>query len=297
MSTATDVAHPLWETQRSFDELGRPLRDVTFTVVDLETTGASVKAGSRITEIGAVKVRGGEVLGEFQTLVNPHAEIPAFIAVLTGITNSMVAASPPIEAALPSFLEFARGTVLVAHNAPFDVGFLQHYADELGHPWPGFEVLDTAKLARRVVTRDETPNCKLGSLAVLFGASTTPNHRALADARATVDVLHGLMERLGGQGVQTLEELQTYSSRVDPRQRRKRHLAEHLPVLLGSTSSATTNRGCSTSAPRATCAVGCAPTSPRPRRVRAWVRWSGWLPRSMPWSAPPRSRHACVSCD
>ena len=116
----------------SFDELGRPLRDLTFCVVDLETTGASVQGGAMITEIGAVKVRGGEVLGEFQTLVNPHQAIPPFIAVLTGITDSMVAVSPPIEQVLPQFLEFARGTVLVAHNAPFDVGFLKHFAEQQG---------------------------------------------------------------------------------------------------------------------------------------------------------------------
>ena len=217
----------------SFDELGRPLREVTFCVVDLETTGGSAKAGAMITEIGAVKVRAGEVLGEFQTLVNPHAEIPPFIAVLTGITNSMVASAPPVESALPAFLEFARGCVLVAHNAPFDVGFLKHFAAAQERPWPAFEVLDTAKLARRVVTRDDAPNCKLSSLAVAFGATTTPNHRALSDARATVDVLHGLMERLGGMGVHTLEELQTFSSRVSPTIRRKRHLAEHLPHLPG----------------------------------------------------------------
>ena len=222
-----------WERQMSFDELGRPLRDLTFCVVDLETTGAAVSQGSMITEIGAVKVRGGEVLGEFQTLVNPRAQIPPFIAVLTGITNSMVATAPPIDVALPSFLEFARGCVLVAHNAPFDVGFLQHFARELGHPWPGFEVVDTARLARRVVTRDDAPNCKLSSLAIAFGASTTPNHRALSDARATVDVLHGLFERLGGLGVHTLEELQTFTSRVTAGQRRKRHLAEHLPHAPG----------------------------------------------------------------
>ncbi|MGO4258806.1 DEDD exonuclease domain-containing protein [Marmoricola sp. RAF53] len=222
-----------WAAQMSFDELGRPLRDLTFCVVDLETTGAAVSQGSMITEIGAVKVRGGEVLGEFQTLVNPHAEIPPFIAVLTGITNTMVAGAPAIEEALPSFLEFARGSVLVAHNAPFDVGFLQHFARELGHPWPGFEVLDTARLARRVVTRDDAPNCKLSSLAVAFGSATTPNHRALSDARATVDVLHGLFERLGGLGVHTLEELQTFSSRVTAAQRRKRHLAEDLPHAPG----------------------------------------------------------------
>ncbi len=217
----------------SFDELGRPLRDITFCVVDLETTGASVQGGAMITEIGAVKVRGGEVLGEFQTLVNPHAQIPPFIAVLTGITNSMVAGSPAIESALPAFLEFAQGSVLVAHNAPFDIGFLKHFCAQQGRSWPSFEVLDTARLARRVITRDDAPNCKLSSLAVAFGSTTVPNHRALSDARATVDVLHGLMERLGGLGVHTLEELQTFSSRVSPAVRRKRHLAEHLPHSPG----------------------------------------------------------------
>jgi len=186
-----------------------------------------------ITEIGAVKVRGGEILGEFQTLVNPHTEIPAFIAVLTGISNTMVADAPPIESALPAFLEFAQGCVLVAHNAPFDVGFLKYFAARQSRPWPAFEVLDTAKLARRVITRDDAPNCKLSSLAVLFRSGTTPNHRALSDARATVDVLHGLMERLGGLGVHTLEELQTFSSRVSQAQRKKRHLADGLPHAPG----------------------------------------------------------------
>jgi DNA polymerase-3 subunit epsilon len=222
-----------WETQRSFDELGRPLRDLTFCVVDLETTGGSAAAGSMITEVGAVKVRGGEVLGEFQTLVNPHTQIPAFIAVLTGISNSMVADAPPIESVLPAFLEFASGCVLVAHNAPFDVGFLRHFAEQQGRAWPAFEVVDTAVLARRVITRDDASNCKLSSLARVFGSTTTPNHRALSDARATVDVLHGLMERIGAQGVHTLEELQTFSSRVSSAQRRKRHLADGLPHAPG----------------------------------------------------------------
>ena len=232
MSTAARAASR-WESQRSFDEIGRPLRDITFCVVDLETTGGSPQQGCMITEIGAVKVRGGEVLGEFQTLVNPHTEIPAFIAVLTGISNSMVADAPPIESALPAFLEFAAGCVLVAHNAPFDVGFLKHFAALQERPWPAFEVVDTAKVARRVITRDDAPNCKLSSLARAFHSSTTPNHRALSDARATVDVLHGLMERLGSLGVHTLEELQTFSSRVSAAQRRKRHLADGLPHSPG----------------------------------------------------------------
>ncbi len=219
--------------QPSFDDLGRLLSDVTFCVVDLETTGASAAKGARITEIGAVKVRGGEVLGELQTLVNPDESIPAFITVLTGITDAMVVAAPRIDEVLPSFLEFAAGCVLVAHNAPFDVGFLRHAAGELGIAWPRPEVLDTAVLARRVLLRDEVRNVKLATLAQHFHTDTTPDHRALHDARATVDVLHGLFERLGPLGVHTLEEVRTYTSRVTREQRRKRHLADHLPSAPG----------------------------------------------------------------
>jgi DNA polymerase III subunit epsilon len=218
--------------QGTFDELGTPLREVTFVVVDLETTGGSA-ADCEITEVGAVKVRGGEVLGELQTLVRPGAAIPAFISVLTGITDSMVATAPRIEAVLPAFLEFARGSVLVAHNAPFDMGFLRVAAARSGIEWPAWGVLDTARLARRVLTRDEVPNCKLATLARHFRATTSPEHRALADARATVDVLHGLIERVGTEGVHSLEELITFSSRVPAALRRKRHLAEGLPHTPG----------------------------------------------------------------
>ncbi len=223
--------HPV-AVQATFDELATPLRETTFVVVDLETTGGSHLA-CQITEIGAVKVRGGEVLGEFQTLVNPHSAIPPFIAVLTGITDSMVAGAPGIESALPAFLDFARGTVLVAHNAPFDLGFLRAACDRTGTQWPGNDSLDTARLARRVLTRDEAPDCKLSSLAKLFRADVTPNHRALADAQATVDVLHGLIARLGNLGVHSLEELRTFSAQVTPQQRRKRHLADALPTEPG----------------------------------------------------------------
>ena len=230
LRTVPRVTTPI---QPTFDDLGRRLADTTFCVVDLETTGGSPARGSRITEVGAVKVRGGEVLGELQTLVNPDETIPAFITVLTGITNQMVVEAPRIAEALPSFLEFARGSVLVAHNAPFDVGFLKHAARELGVTWPGFEVVDTAVLARNALTRDEVPNVKLATLAAHFRATTTPNHRALSDARATVDVLHGLFERLGSLGVSTLEELSAFTSKVTPAQRRKRGLADHLPDLPG----------------------------------------------------------------
>ena len=218
--------------QATFEDLGVPLADVTFVVVDLETTGSS-PAGSQITEVGAVKVCGGQVLGEFQTLVRPASPIPPFISVRTGITNAMVADAPSIRTVLPEFLQFAAGSVLVAHNAGFDVSFLKAAAAETGHPWPGFAVIDTVRLARQLVHKDEAPNHKLASLARLFGAATTPDHRALHDARATVDVLHGLIERVGNLGVHTLEELQSYSSRVSTAQRRKRFLAEAMPSAPG----------------------------------------------------------------
>ncbi|GGK69373.1 DEDD exonuclease domain-containing protein [Ornithinimicrobium pekingense] len=218
--------------QETFDDLGLALADVTFVVVDLETTGGS-PSGSQITEFGAVKVRGGQVLGEFQTLVRPTSPIPPFISVLTGITNAMVADAPGIRTVLPQFLEFAAGSVLVAHNAGFDVSFLKAAAAETGRPWPGFAVIDTVRLARQLVHKDEAPNHKLSSLARLFGAATTPDHRALHDARATVDVLHGLMERVGNLGVHTLEELQSYSARVSTAQRRKRFLADAMPAAPG----------------------------------------------------------------
>ena len=219
-------------TQGTFDDLGTPLATTTFVVVDLETTGGSAKADA-ITEIGAVKVRGGEVLGEFQTLVRPAGAIPPFIAVLTGITDAMVAGAPPIAQALPAFLEFARGSVLVAHNAPFDIGFLRHNAEHCELPWPPFAVLDTARIAARALTRDEAPNCKLATLARIFGARTQPCHRALADAQATVDVLHALIARVGNLGVHSVEELRGFSDRVPQVVRRKRHLADGLPAAPG----------------------------------------------------------------
>lgn len=218
--------------QSTFDDLGTPLAGVTFVVLDLETTGGS-PTECRITEIGAVKVRGGEVLGEFQTLVNPGEAIPAFISVLTGITDPMVASAPSIEAAMPAFLEFIADAVLVAHNARFDITFLKVNCERLGLPWPGNRVLDTVHLARQLVTRDEAPNHKLSSLARVFSTRVTPDHRALHDAQATVDVLHGLIERVGGLGVHTLEELRSYTSRVTPDQRRKRFLADSLPSAPG----------------------------------------------------------------
>lgn len=218
--------------QLSFDELDTPLHDTTFVVVDLETTDGSPDTEA-ITEIGAVKIRGGEVIAEFATLVDPGRSIPPYIVELTGITTAMLIGAPRIDRVLPSFLEFARGSVLVAHNARFDTAFLRAAASRLDIAWPKFQVLCTVKLARRVLTRDEAPSVKLSALSSLFQVSTVPTHRALDDARATVDVLHALIERVGNQGVHSYAELVDYLPAVSAGQRAKRSLASHLPRTPG----------------------------------------------------------------
>ncbi|MFL6047098.1 MAG: DEDD exonuclease domain-containing protein [Propionibacteriaceae bacterium] len=217
--------------QASFDDLGTHLSQVTFCVVDLETTGGAET--DMITEVGAVKVRGGEVLGEFQTLVNPKAHIPPLIAVLTGITNQMVANAPSLRQVLPSFLAFAQGTVIVAHNAGFDVSFLRRACEACDYPFPRWPVVDTAALARQILLRDEVPNCRLATLARHFHTTITPSHRALTDAQATVEVLHGLLERVGNLGVHTIEDLREFSRQVSPQRRAKRTWAADLPDAPG----------------------------------------------------------------
>ena len=191
--------------QRSFDDLGTPLAAATFCTVDLETAGATA-ATCGITEIGAVKVRGGECLGTFQTLVNPGAAIPPEITVLTGITQSMVAPAPRVEAVLPAFVEFADGCVLVGHNIRFDVSFLNAALERDGWPRLRHPIVDTCALAKRLL-RDEVPNCRLGTLASRLRLDHRPTHRALDDALATTDLLHVLLERAASLGVLGLDDL------------------------------------------------------------------------------------------
>jgi DNA polymerase-3 subunit epsilon len=185
---------------------GLELGAVEFAVVDLETTGWSPEAAA-ITEIGAVRVRDGRRQGEFASLVDPGTTVPPGIADLTGITDWMLGSAPTLAEVLPGLLNFAQGCVLVAHNAPFDLGFLLAGCEDCGLAWPGFTVLDTVTLARQVMDPDEIPDCKLGTLAGFFGARTAPCHRALADARATADVLGWLIRRVTHRGIRTLGEL------------------------------------------------------------------------------------------
>ena len=217
--------------QTSLEELGTPLGEVTFCVVDLETTGGS-PASAEITEIGALKVRRGEVVGTFHTLVNPGQPVPAFIRLLTGISDELLLEAPPVAAVLPSLLEFLRDTVLVAHNARFDVSFLnvslrKHGYDPLENP-----VLDTAALARKIIA-GEVPNNRLATLATYLRCAHQPCHRAFQDVLATTDVLHHLIERVAGYGVTTLEDLRAMSSTRMDGTFHKISLAEGLPSACG----------------------------------------------------------------
>ena len=191
----------------------RTLAEVTFIVLDLETTGASPATGCAITEIGAIAIRGGEILEEFSSFVNPQVALPEYIVNLTGITDEMLIDAPLINQVFPDFIEFIdrhEHVHLVAHNAPFDIGFLKAAATQLSHIWPKYEVIDTVKLARRVIERSEIENYKLGTLSQFFNTKALPNHRALDDVKTTVEVLHRLIERLSGYEVFTIAQLKKF---------------------------------------------------------------------------------------
>lgn len=193
-----------WADRHAFDAL-------EFVIVDVETTGWSPEEAG-ITEIGAVRMSGGQIRAEFSTLVNPGRAIPPDIEALTGISDAMVASAPPAGQALASFLAFAQDAVLTAHNAPFDTSFLAAAGASSGLPGPAGPVLDTVALARRLLATgglaaDDVPNCKLSTLAGYFGAAPGPQHRALADARATATVLAGLLEMFSARRVRTVTGL------------------------------------------------------------------------------------------
>ena len=289
---------PSVAVQATFDELGTPLREVTFVVVDLETTGGSAaqlrdhrdRRGEGARRRGARRVPDAGQSRRADPAVHRGAHRHHQLDGRRGAADRARAAGVPRVR--------RAGSVLVAHNAPFDVGFLKAACAATGHAWPASEVLDTARLARRVVTRDEAPNCKLASLARLFRAATTPNHRALSDARATVDVLHGLIERLGGLGVHTARGAADLLRAGLPRPARASGTWPRASrTRPASTCSATSTAGCSTSARARTCAPGSAPTSRPPRPARRMGEMVGLAERSSrASSARPPSRPRCASC-
>ncbi len=217
--------------QASFDDLGTPLRDVTFVVVDVETTGGS-PAQASLTEVAAARYRGGELLGTYQTFVRPDERIPPSITALTGITDAMVAEAPRVGEMLPSFLEFVGGAVLVGHNLRFDLSFLDHALSCTGRDKLANATVDTLALARRLV-RDMVPDCKLGTLASSLRLTHQPSHRALTDVLATGDLLHAMLERAGSFGIVGLEELLDLPRLVGHPQGAKLRLTTRLPHRPG----------------------------------------------------------------
>jgi DNA polymerase-3 subunit epsilon len=217
--------------QRSFDDLGTPLHEVTFCVVDLETTGGSA-ADCEITEVAAAKLQGGRCLGTFATLVNPGTLIPPAITVLTGITQSMVLPAPRIEAVLPSFLEFVAGTVIVGHNIRFDLSFLDAAIRRHGYARLANRSVDTCALARRLLG-EEVPNNRLDTLADRLRLAHRPTHRALDDVLATADLFHVLLERAGSLGVLGLDDLLELPTIKGHPQLAKLRLTDSLPRAPG----------------------------------------------------------------
>ncbi len=187
------------------EELDTPLSEVSFVVVDVETTGGSPLTSS-LTEVAAARYCGGELVGTYQTLVSPDERIPPFITGLTGISDLLVAGAPCSGEILPSFLEFVGSAVLVGHNLRFDRSFLDRALEATGRAPLSNLGVDTLAVARRLV-RDEVPDCKLATLAVWLRLAHQPSHRALDDVLATGDLLHALLERAGTFGILRLDEL------------------------------------------------------------------------------------------
>lgn len=179
------------------------LEDVPFVALDLETTG-SRPGSAKITEIGAVRLEGLKETAYFHTLVNPQRPIPPFITRITGITQEMVADAPRIDQVVPDLLDFLEGALIVAHNAPFDIGFLNYELTRLRGRRLGEGAFDTLPLARLLAPG--LPNYRLVTVAEALGAPVSASHRALADARAAAHVFLVLVERLREKGVTRLGE-------------------------------------------------------------------------------------------
>ena len=224
------------ELQLSLDAVGRHASRGHWVIVDLETTGLSREA--EITEIGAVRVRERRVVEEFSSLARPSRPIPPFITALTGITPAMVEDADPIATVLERFIAWAgfddeEPPVLVAHNAPFDVGFLRRAARASGLPWPRPRVVDTLALARLALPRPLVRNHKLATISSYFGSATVPQHRALGDARATAEVLLGFVDLLVGAGVSDVEDLVALSDEAPSRRPSTPPFVAELPTTPG----------------------------------------------------------------
>jgi DNA polymerase III epsilon subunit family exonuclease len=208
-----------------------PLESATYVVVDLETTGLR-PGSSRICEIGAVRVRGFELEEEFQTLVNPGEPLGALISALTGLADAQLRRAPPIEVAMRRFLAFTDDAVLVAHNARFDLGFLDRETQRLTGSRISSPVVDTVGLARKLLA-SRIARANLSALAYFFGTDVRPCHRALPDAQATAEILVGLLGLAQERGAQTVADLAELAATRPRRVYGKRSLAFGAPQRPG----------------------------------------------------------------
>src|SRR5436305_7060034 len=208
-----------------------PLERATFVVVDLETTGLR-PGSSRICEIGAVRVRELELAEEFQTLANPGVPLGGVVSTLTGLRDRELRRAPPVARAVELFLAFAGDAVLVAHNARFDLAFLDRETQRVTGKRLAAPVVDTVALARRVPGGPVSP-ARLSSLAYFFGTAARPCHRALPDAQATAEVLLALIGLAQERGAMTVADLCELASTRTRRVYEKRSLAFGAPPSPG----------------------------------------------------------------
>jgi DNA polymerase III subunit epsilon len=207
------------------------LEDAGYVVVDLETTGLR-PGSSQICEIGAVLVQGLEIVDEFETLVDPRVPLGPTISALTGLTDRQLRGAPPASAAVRGFLAFAGDSVLVAHNARFDLAFLDRETERLTGSRLAAPVVDTVALARRLLA-GRVPRASLAQLSYFFGTSVQPCHRALPDAQATAEVLLALIGLAQERGARTVAELVALAATRTRRVWDKRELAYGAPPRPG----------------------------------------------------------------
>jgi DNA polymerase III subunit alpha, Gram-positive type len=202
--------------------------DTTYCVLDLETTGFSA-ATEKITEIGIMKIKDGKVIDEFSCLVNPEKPIPSRVVEVTNITDDMVRNAETIEQVFPKMLDFIKGSVLVAHNATFDVGFLKHNARSLGYDFD-FTYVDTLSLAQEVFPDFKT--YKLGRIAKNLGIKVMVAHRALDDVDTTVKVFNVMIEKLKERGAETLQDIDIYGSDEEASRQEYKKLKTYHAIIL-----------------------------------------------------------------
>jgi DNA polymerase III epsilon subunit family exonuclease len=195
---------------QAYDSESRLLEELDFVVVDIEATGAKMPP-NRIIELGAYRIRGGRIVDEFLTLVNPEISIPRFVIALTGISNEMVRQAPLFADVTPKWLEFVDDAVLIAHNAPFDTNFLNH---EISRVYPGHRMMNphlcTVTLSRRVLPG--LTNYRLETVADHFSIPIFDRHRAGSDALATAEVFIRILARLEEHGVRDLAAARVFES-------------------------------------------------------------------------------------